>query len=56
MKSGFVSRLHMLGLLGIVAALVLTACGSAASPPGRVAHPVQEVNSRRARISSSVFR
>jgi ribose transport system substrate-binding protein len=28
MKSGFASRLRMLGLLGIVAALVLTACGS----------------------------
>lgn len=35
MKSGFASRLHVLGLLGIIAALVLTACGStASSTPG----------------------
>jgi ribose transport system substrate-binding protein len=39
MKSGFASRLHVLGLLGIIAALVLTACGGTpastpASTPG----------------------
>jgi ribose transport system substrate-binding protein len=35
MRSGFASRLQMLGLLGIVAALVLTACGStSSSTPG----------------------
>ena len=31
MKSGFASRLHVLGLLGIIAALVLTACGGTPS-------------------------